>query len=278
MESDEQNTTRPDPLDGFVIPGSWARSIPTDFEEFLAPSPVPIEPPPSTEIGEASLESALSSFVASNEPPLAFQQPAATGEGRIVLSAIVAERPILDAAVEAPPSRAVSDEAASMAAAEPRALVAPADVFNAPLDRIREHDESETKENGEVFRALFDEGGLVDPSAWFSSVGEPDAPRESPAASPSLGFRSTESAALASLSPSGFDWNDSGGDGAGGSASLPRADRVDGLSSGLLDEVEARLSRVASKLEAAADRIDPAASEPLSARAGVFRGRVDDRA
>lgn len=280
MESDEPSAAPSDPLDGFVIPGSWPRPIParpTGLEDFLAPSPVPNEPGTTGEVAEPVGEAAAPPALV-DESSRPIHQQVTMAEEWGALSAVVAERPILDEAVSETSAalRTIASEAAALAAVEPRALVAPADVLVEPSDRISRGEDHEAAWGGETLRALSDEDGLIDPSRWLASGRESSSWRE-PAPTPTafgFGSRSLESSPPAALSrfggaASGESWERDSGSFAG-------ADRSEGPESESFEEIEARLSRIAARLEEAVDRIGSPAAEPLSARSGGFRGRVDE--
>lgn len=274
MKPDEQSATPFDPLDGFMIPGSWTRRVPTrppGLEEFLAPSPVPNEPRSTDETEEPRAKAVASPLVASDESQKLIYQHAEIREDWGALAAIVADRPLVDeAASEIPPApRTIADEAAALAADEPRALVAPADVFIEPMNRVPRFDDRR-EEGGEAFRALFDGEALVDSSPWFASGREPGSSGESIVA-PSFGSQSSASSVSSPLG-----WRASDESRESGPSLFPGADRLDGPTSESFEEIEARFSRIAEKLEEAVDRIGSTASEPLSARGGGFRGRVDE--
>lgn len=275
MKPDEHNATPSDPLDGFMIPGSWTRRVPSrpsGLEDFLAPSPVPNEPRSTDETQEPRAEVAASSLIAGDESYKSTHQYPAMDEDWSAIAALVAERPLIDETVSEVPlaARTIADGVAALAADEPRALVAPADAFIEPLNRVPKLDDREAGEGGEALRALFDGEGLVDSSPWLVSGRESASSRE-PGVATSFGSQSS-----ASSVSSTFGWRASDESRESGPSAFAGADRIDGSTPESFEEIEARLSRIAEKLEEAVDRIGSTASEPLSARAGGFRGRVDE--
>lgn len=279
MESDEPSAAPSDPLDGFVIPGSWPRPIPArpiGLEDFLAPSPVPNEPSATGEAAEPIGEAAAAPPALVDESSRPIHQQVTMAEEWGALSTVVPDRPFIDEAVSETlsPPRTIASEAAALAAVEPRALVAPADVLVEPSDRISRGEDHEAAWGGETLRALSDEDGLIDPSPWFALGRESDSWREPAPAAPGFGSRSLESSPPAALSrfggaAPGESWERDPGSFAG-------SDRLEGPASESFEEIEARLSRIAARLEEAVDRIGSPAAEPLSARSGGFRGRVDE--
>jgi len=280
MKADEQLAMSLAPLDGFLISGSRPRSVPrrpSGLEEFLASPPIPDEARSTPDESGVIPATAASLRLAIGED--GFQTTHARNsmnEDLSAFSTVAAKRPFLDAesAEGSPASRVINAEVAAMAVVEPRALVAPSDLLVQPPDRASGVDNRENQESGEVLRALVEEGGLVDPSPWFSAGLESNPPRESTAAAPSFGFRHSEP----SVGPAatGFDWRQSDPVWDGGPEFVPLGDRLEDSSSEAFEEIEARLSRLAARLEGVVDRIESTASEPLSARTGGFRGRVDE--
>jgi len=280
MRTDEQRTTLPDPLDGFVISGAWSRSVPTrptGLEEFLALSPIPVEGSSnSDERDETAAGPAPSPWpIDGDARQPTHSRSSVDGDWR-AMSTVVGERPFVNETVSetSPAPRTIRAESAALAAAEPRALVSPPDVLVEAISRTDVIDGREASASGDVLHALFDGGGLVDPAPWFSAGLESNPPRESTPAAPGFGFRLSESPTRpATASFDGTRW-DNGWEGS--PALIPRVDRLDQSSTEALEEIEARLSRVAAMLEEVVDRIGSTAFEPLSARTGGFRGRVDE--
>lgn len=280
MKADEQHTTRLAPLDGFLISGSWARSVPSrpsGLEEFLASPPIPDEARSASKENVKTTAGEAPPPAASNgDHPQAAYSRSLMDEARSAITAVVAERPFPDsvASEPSPAPRTIVAEAVALASAEPRALIAPSDVLNEFESRTHRFDDRGDERSGEALRDLFEEEGLVDPSPWFSGRLAPSPSRGSSAPAPSFGLRPSEP--MSGPSPMGFDGRRFDVGWESGPASFPRDDRLGESSSETFEEIEDRLSRVAAKLEEAVDRIESAASEPLSARAGGFRGRVDE--
>lgn len=280
MRTDEQLSPSLDPLDGFLISGTWTSAVPprpNGLEEFLAPPPIPDDPKStSVDNGETAIGAVTPTAVISEGARRETRSRPSMRDDRNTIAATAADHSRVEARVaESPPSsRAIAAETAALAVAEPQALVAPSDVFIEFVGRAHETNNGPVGEqSAALLGTLLEDGGLIDPSSWFSGGAESTSPSDSVEGATSSGIR--RSRAPAGPWSTGFDRGRSNLGSDRVSTSIRRVDRHDESPREAFEEIEARLSRIAARLEEAADRIESTPSSPLTSRVDRFRGRVD---
>lgn len=280
MRTDEQLSPSLDPLDGFLISGTWTSAVPprlNGLEEFLAPPPIPDEPKStSVDNRETAIGAVTPTAVTSEDARRETRSRPSMRDDRNTIAATVADHSRVEARVaESPPSsRAIAAETAALAVAEPQALVAPSDVFIEFAGRAHETNNGPVGEQSAALLGTFlEDGGLIDPSSWFSGGAESTSPSDSVDGAASSGIR--RSRAPAGPWSTGLDRGRSNLGSDRVSTSITRVDRHDESSPEAFEEIESRLSRIAARLEEAADRIESTPSSPLTSRVDRFRGRVD---
>jgi len=280
MRTDEQIAPSLDPLDGFLISGTRARSDSPrliDLWGFLASPPIPNEPRPAQEESGDAPDAKVPSLAASVDGARQeTRSRTSMDEDRRMIGAVTVEPPRVKAGISEslPAPRTIASEAASLAAAEPRALVAASDVLVQFGNRFHEANGRGGEEDSALLGTLLDGGGLADPSVWLSAVSEPSPSRDSIDGASTFGYR--PSGASTRRLSAVFDRGRSDRDSDRDLAPISRADRYDDSSTESLEEIEARLSRAAARLEGAVERIESTPPPPLGSRMGGFRGRVDE--
>lgn len=273
MRTDERLAPSLDPPGGFLISGTRPQTIPSrldGLEEFLAAPPMPDEPRPAwDDLDELALGAVPPFTAVVDETPQEVRPQISMNGGRSPVETIAGESPRIEAGFSepSPPPRTLAAEAAALAAADPRALVALADILVESPNSADVDDQTAA-----IFGDMLESGALVDPAEWFAAESPSSASAVVIDGAPRFGSRGSEP----SPSPIKLD----GGQATSGSDRLveflPSDDRVDESPAETLREIEARLSRVVARLEDVANRVESTSPAPLSSRPRGFRGRIDE--
>lgn len=293
MKDPVENTISTEPINGFLVSTEMETTLSprlTGIEDFLAVSPIPADVPTKSAEDHEAHDMASPPRVAPRPSPAIADDEVAANRSRIIAAeAIAADLPILSGlpievqSVEATPaSPAIADEAATLAAAEPSALVGPTDLVVESVGRLvdagaeNDHGREGGRGGDSLLAVSLDEGLLADPATLLSAgptvlpsrESAVDAPvsrfdpwaSDSSWPSPSTGRSSAHREDVSDFAETSGSWSGRGDDTS---------------STETLERIEGRLSQAVEKLEQAAERLASSSPAPMGARPRGFRGRID---